>query len=302
MVAIPSEDAARAAWAALAPKVRAEVIRLAARGEGHPDPAVAAVAVARARAEQRWPWWRTAMLGVGLCLFWGECLALAALGGSIRLGELGGSTSYVNVRALMVMAAPAIAGFAVFAAALRLRTPGALPLCAEIVNLRVFLASPEASAAAPDQRYRPWLTPRRVAVATGLVLGTAAVLTGAIALMRLPLRIGRGLDSVVGGVLLLLLVFGGSAAVRRIRAPLRAKRMTVDPDGLRFDRRAPIPWTQISGITLSGPTAGWSNEDSVILWGVRDAPTVVTPLHSGPLPEETILAARSYIAAAQQAA
>jgi hypothetical protein len=201
------------------------------------------------------------------------------------------------------MALPALAGFAMFAAAPRLRTPGAPPRCAEIVNLRVFLASPEASAAAPDQRPRPWLTPRRAAVATGLVLGTAAVAIGVTALMRLPLRIGRGLDSFVGGALLLLVVFGGSAVVRRIRAPRRAKRVTVGLDGLRFDRRTPILWSQVTDITVNGPTASRPNADGVILWSVRgDAPTVETPLHSGPLPEETILAARSYVAEARQAA
>jgi hypothetical protein len=205
MVAIPSEDAAREAWAALKPQVRAEVLQLAAQDKGHPDPAAAAIAVGLARAESHWPWWRTAILGVGLCLFWGECLALLALGGSIH---------NVNVGPLMVMVVPAVAGIAMFAAAHRLPTPGTLPRCAEIVNLRTFLASPDASAAAPDQRHRRWLTPRRAFVAIGLVLGTAAVMSVVIVLMRLPLRIGRGLDSAVGGALLLLVVMGGSAARR----------------------------------------------------------------------------------------
>jgi hypothetical protein len=78
--------------------------------------------------------------------------------------------------------------------------------------------------------------------------------------------------------------------------------VTVDADGLRFDRRAPIPWTDVTGTTLSSPTASRPNEDGVIVWSVRDAPTVVTPLHCGPLPEETILAARSYVATTRQAA
>jgi hypothetical protein len=55
--AIPAGRAARTAWRRLDRQTKAEVLRRAADGQGHPDPEVAAVAVGFARWELNYPLW-----------------------------------------------------------------------------------------------------------------------------------------------------------------------------------------------------------------------------------------------------
>jgi hypothetical protein len=291
MVAIPSDDAAREAWAALPAGVRAEVLRLAAQDKGHPDPAVAAIAVGLARTESRWPWWRIALLVGGLSLFFGEWLGGLVLGGSI---------DDIQLRGFAVIIVPIAVGFASIASASKLRSLGAvLPRWAEIVNLRTFLSSPQAQAAPPERARLRWLTPRAAAAAGALVVGIGAVAYAVVALMGLPLRPAEGLRRTVDSLPLFLLILGTIGLSRRMRRrPRRAKHVTVGEDGLRFGWRGPIPWSEVTGATLSGPTSGRPDLDGVIVWMLRGGPTTVeTPLHSGVLPEELILAARSYLAA-----
>jgi hypothetical protein len=293
MVAIPSDDAAREAWDALPAGVRAEVLRLAAQDKGHPDPAVAAIAVGLARAESRWPWWRIALLVGGLSLFVGEWFGVLVLGGSV---------SNIQLRGFTVLIVPSAVGFASVVSALKLRSLGAvLPRWAEIVNLRTFLASPQAQAAPPERARLRWLTPRAAAAAGVLGVGIGAVACAVVALMGLPPRPAEGLRQTVDSLLLFLLILGAIGLSRRIRRR-RAKHVTVGEDGLRFGWRSPIPWSEVTGTTLSGPTSGRPDADGVIVWMLRGGPTTVeTPLHSGVLPEELILAARSYLAAASVA-
>jgi hypothetical protein len=72
---IPSGDAANAAWAALPPEIRAEVVERAARYEGHPDPAVAAVAIGLIRAEAERPWRLHPITHAAMAVFLGVYLA-----------------------------------------------------------------------------------------------------------------------------------------------------------------------------------------------------------------------------------
>ncbi len=290
MLTIPSGDAARQAWAALPDHVRAEVRRYAANDQGHPDPAVAAVAVGQARAERVWPWWRTTLLGLGMCLFFGECLALAASGGSIR---------DLSLRDSAVVVLPALIGFALLTGVPALRTPGWLPRPAEVANLRIFLAADGAHAGRPAANKR-WLTRRRATVGAAIAIGIAAVAYTAITVMDGRPKVGN----VLSGGSIVVVILAAQVLFRRIRrAPRQARRVTVAEDGLRFDDREKIPWSDVTGATVSGPTATRPEDEGLIVWIVRgDQPTVETSLHGSGLPEELILAARHYVAAAKQAA
>jgi hypothetical protein len=292
VLTIPSGEAARQAWLALPDSIRAEVKQYAANDQGHPDPAVAAVAVGQARAERVWPWWRTTLLGIGTCLFVGEFIALLALGGSI---------SDLTGKGWAIVVLPGLAGFALFAGTPELRTPGWLPQPAEVANLRTFLAAPDAHASEPTRR--TWLTPRRAAVGAGMTLGVAGVAAGATVAMGGPVGGADTLvDALIEGVTIVAF-FGGLARFLRIRrGTRRARRVTVAADGLRFGHRPPIPWTDVTGATITGPTAARPEDEGLIVWIVRgDQPTVETPLHGSGPPEELILSARSYMAAARQA-
>jgi hypothetical protein len=276
MVAIPSEDAARAAWDALPASVRAEVHRLAEHDRGHPDPAVAAIAVGRARAE-RWPWWRTAVLGAGLCLSGGGALAFIAVGSTLFDLPLHGWSA---------LALPTLNGFFLMDWAQRLRTKNSLPRATETANLRSFLASPQARLTAPSAALRPRVTPRRVAVSVALVAGVFAVAITSTHISGAPDGFIGGLRRQSLGILVAAAVF---VALMLNHARRRPVRVVSRPDGLRFNWRRPIPWRDVTDVAVAGPNAVWS---------LRDAAAVAVPLQAhGARPEETILPARSYMAA-----
>jgi hypothetical protein len=288
---IPQGQAARDAWAALPDGVRAEVIRLARNGQGHPDPAVAAIAVGRIR-NQPWPWWRTALSIIGMSLVGGVGVAVLMHGGSIN-DEL-------------IVYGPELAGLALVFGASQWRPSRDLPSKAEVPNLRSFLASPDATAKSYTPRRR-WLTPRRAAVIAAIAAGVAAVAWIVIIITGAALRPHKALHQGIGvGVLLLVVTCAVSYARRRVhvrRGDRAARRVQATEEGLRFDHRAPIPWSDLLGVTLYGPSASRPNDEAVIIWTLRDPLTVETPLYgSGDWPEALILAARAYMAAAKQAA
>ena len=292
MTTIPSGEAARDAWDALPDGVRAEAVRLARSDQGHPDPAVAAIAVGRIRYE-RWQWWRTALSIAGLSLFFGECFALLLLGGSIH---------DATVAQDLVTLVPAAAGFAGVLAATMWMPKRILPRRAELANLRSFLTAPDAVAPKAGAADRRGLTRRRIAVGAAIVLGTAAVAWAAVALAGEPLRLRQGLETGFSGVIVLTILLAalsgwGRRLVRGRRGRREARAAEAGEDGLRFDGRPPIPWTDVLGVTLHGPTAARPDDDPVVIWVLRDAPAVQTPM--GARPEELILAARAYLGAAK---
>lgn len=280
MLTIPSGDAAREAWDALAPKVRDDVIRLADQDRGHPDAAVAAIAVGRARAEV-WPWWRTTMFGVGMCLFAGAGLAFVMISPSVF---------DPSVREWTAVAVPGLAGLLLFDSAPRLRTGARLPRATEIENLRVFLASPDARPSPPAEP-RSALTPRRIATAVAVAAGIVTVALGALRLSGAPVGfLGTPPDG--AGILIGLAVLLAFVAYQIRRQPIRVRAQA---DGLRFNwRRRRIPWSEVISVAVGAKG---------VVWLLRDGSSVETPLIAhGRLPEELILAARSYMDAARQSA
>jgi hypothetical protein len=274
MVAIPSAEAARAAWDALPYDVRASVIERAAKGWGDPDPAVAAIAVGRARAEE-WPWWRTAMFGAGRCLWVGACLAFLVVG----------------LKGWPVLAGPAGVGLLLYKGAPRLCTGARLPHATESANLRVLLAAPDAEVSSPTVP-RPVFTSRRVAVATAEVIGIAAVAIGAIELSGARGGVLGDLKHHGIGFLIGIAVVVAILTYQFRRHPIRARAAE---DGLWFNwRRKPIPWRDVTDVSLKG---------SNVVWSLRDGTTaemIVAGL--GRQPENVYLPARAYIEAAKQAA
>jgi hypothetical protein len=280
MVAIPSAEAAREAWDALPQDVRASVIERAVKSEGHRDPAIAAIAVGRARAEE-WPWWRTAMFGVGMCLFAGAGLAVVMITPSVV---------EPSAREWVAVIVPGLAGCLLFDGAPRLRTGARLPRATEIANLRVFLASPDAEVSPPTASHSA-LTPRRIATAAATAAGMVAVALGAVQVSGAPSGIfGMEPDgvSILIGFAVLMAVF----AYQFRRHPIRARAAE---DGLRFNwRRKPIPWRDVTGVSL---------KRSNVVWSLRDGTTVEMIVAGlGRQPENVYLPARAYMEAAKQAA
>ena len=293
MTTIPQGQAAHDAWAALPEPVRAEAIRLAHTGQGHPDPAVAAVLVGVIRS-QPWPWWRTALCIAGMSLFFGACVAVLLTAGSVEDRDL-------------LTIGPLAVGFAAFLTAVKWMPKHSLPCRAEVANLRTFLTSPDAAVPPEQQPARRGLTRRRLAVSTAIALGTAAVAYAVVVLTGAPLRPGAGLRQAVGGAatvtILMLVLAYGRRWLRQRRGQREARTVAVTEQGLRFDRRPTIPWADVLGVTLDGPTSWRPDYEAALIWTLRDPVTITTPLHTlGTRPEELILAARAYLAAAKQAA
>jgi hypothetical protein len=182
-----------------------------------------------------------------------------------------------------------------------------LPSRAEVPNLREFLKAPDAAAAQAGRPAKKGLTPRRLAVVGAIALGTAAVTGTVVVLTGAPVRLGSALQGSFGGAILtvvlgLALVYG--RRLLRLRQGKReARTVEVTEEGLRFDRRPPIPWSDVLGMALDGPTSWRPDYEAAVIWTLRDPVTVITPLHTlGARPEALILAARAHMAAAKQAA
>lgn len=274
MVAIPSAEAARAAWDALPEDVRASVIQRAAKGRGHPDPVVAAIAVGRARAEV-WPWWRTAMLGIGLCLFVGAWLAFLMVG----------------LDNWPVLIGPAAVGFLLYDGAPRLRTGAKLPRRTESANLQAFLAAPDAETSLPIAP-RPTVTRRRVAVAAVEVVGVAAV-----AIISVEMSATQGgifADTGRYGVGILI---GAAVVVAHFVFQFRRRpiRVSAAEDGLRFNwPHKPVPWSEVTSVAVQAQN---------VVWSLRNGKSGELPLAViGRQPENLCLTAWAYMEAARQAA
>lgn len=167
----------------------------------------------------------------------------------------------------------------------------------ESANLRVLVGSPDASAAATG-RQRPrlswWL-------AAAFIGGMAAVPLVAAAWIRI-----LGIDFSLAVLGHQALLFAGgllaanvvTAVIRNLRGHKdRARRVSVWDDGLRFDRRRPVPWSNVLDPDLAGPMPDDPERKNEMVWSLHDGVTVRVPLAGSWLPpEEVILAARSYLA------
>jgi hypothetical protein len=86
------------------------------------------------------------------------------------------------------------------------------------------------------------------------------------------------------------------------------RRVSVGENGVRFGRpwilsRTPtVPWKDVVDVTLAGPDRFRPGEPGAMVWHLRDGLRVRVALHaSRPQPEELILVARSFMAAASVA-
>jgi hypothetical protein len=296
VIAIPTGSAARDEWAALPETVRAEAIRLAALGEGHPDPAVAAVVVGRIRAGAPPTWWMTVLWAVGLSGFFGSTLALIYIGGVI---------APPGHAILPLLIGPALLGLAFFADQELgpSSRPAEIPAWVEIPNLRVVLGSPDVSpSSGPPRPYRL----RHAAVAATLAAAGIVYCLGLIAWLDLHSDIGRATSSaLILSIFWVVWYFARLArdltpASRRVRRwhwrvgsgriPLR-----ISDRGLRFGWGPTIPWDDVLGVSFHGPTPTYPDIRPQLVWQLRDRPAVPTPLHAGGrLPEDVILTVRRH--------
>jgi hypothetical protein len=282
MPTIPSGQAARDAWAALHPEAREAIVRRARRYEAPTDPALAAIVLGRLRSGADLQWYRDAAVVAGAAVGGGALVAW--------LGEQGG-------RDLLGLGSLTAIGFLVAGAAMNLPEEYALRRT-EASNLTVFLASPDAAASPASARQIPWL--RATLTTAALVLGIPAV--AAVLVQRLDIAFRW---PTLGRTALLVAAVGLASnvvtlAVRRWDPRRdRAHRVRAGDDGVRFGVRRPIPWSDVLGVELTGPTAADPDVKPAMLWTLRDRPTVRVPLSSlTPRPEELILAARARMAVA----
>jgi hypothetical protein len=291
MIAIPAGRAAVDAWAALPADVRSEAVRLAALGEAHPDPAVAAVVVGRVRDGGPRPWYRTALLIGSMIGFFGAGLALLLAGGEI---------DDANAPEILVFGFVAFGAFLVAFVAQRMPDKPTIMRYAEIPNLRVLLRSadfaaepastPATSGQGKAERWPPYVI---VAVPIGVAIVAWLLIWG----FDLPLRPAAGLRRSVFNLAVGALVVGGWAVVTwwRRRNARESTGVKIDPQGLRFGRRPIVPWPDLAGVSLTGPTPAYPDVKPQIVWQLREQPEVRTPLHAdGRTPERTILLARGY--------
>lgn len=282
MLTIPSGDAARQAWAALPEGVRAEVKQYADRYEGHHDPAVAAVAVGHIRAGVDLQWYRVVAAVAGLALFAGAAVA--------ALGDSDAKNGYIIFGG---------GAFGLIVTGAAMHWPHRYVINrAEVANLNVFLDSPDAGVEAdpPPPQNRPWQ--RITVVSLALALGVAAVAYAQIRLMYLTFDLPALARHAAFWAGMLALVNRVQWVLPRLDPrKSRAHRVSAGEDGLRFNRRRPVPWADVLGVALHGPTQSDPDRKSEMVWSLRDHPDVVVPLHgSRRPPEELIMAARSYMA------
>jgi hypothetical protein len=284
MLTIPSGDAARAAWSALPPGIRADVVERAKRYEGYPDPAVAAIAVGRFRAGVDLQWYRVAAAFIGMAVAGGAAVAY--------LGDPSGR---------YLLGAVSAGGTGLILAGAAMHWPDRYRIDrAEAANLQVFLDSPDAAVAAdpPSSPRQMW---RRMAAGVAmLALGIPAAAYLQIHLMYLdfdPDALGRHAAYWAG----IGLLANGSVFVAQRLDPRRnrARTVSVGEDGVRFNRHRLVPWADVLGVELRGPTESDPDRKNEMVWSLRGRPDVVVPLNTSKQPpEELILAARSQMGAA----
>ncbi|NUO56876.1 MAG: hypothetical protein HOV71_01475 [Hamadaea sp.] len=293
MTEIPSERAARTAWAALPESVRRDARRQAERGEAATDPAVAAViaGLLRDRKPAR-SWLRRAMVRLPIAAILGLLIALQYFG-ILSLNSVIDTSGLVvfGVFVTAVVTAVLVQVVRWLAGRRKPSDDGPPPATAEVPNLRKVIQS------APVQLAQPLVVHGEPRVRKALLtIGLIALSSVGFVMLLTAIRPGSGdVHRLLSVHFTIAFGAGAVAAWASWGRHLRRLPIRLDDRGVRFGFAPVIPWSDVLGVSLVGPSPGDDHTKPALIWTLRAQDEIRLELDVLSLPpEQIVLAARAY--------